>query len=194
MIAVIKLGGSLSADPVLRPWLDMLVECGSGKVVIVPGGGPYADEVRAAQRCWHFDDAVAHRMALLAMEQYGLQLQGINPALAIADSIATIERALREKKVAIWLPSAMALAAPEISTTWDVTSDSLAAWLAKMIHAERLILVKSCSVKAEDSVAELARQGIVDASFEMLIRGVEFKIDVVNKTDVEAVKNGLAGS
>jgi 5-(aminomethyl)-3-furanmethanol phosphate kinase len=194
MISVIKLGGSLSTDPMLKLWLDMLVEHGSGKVVIVPGGGPYAEAVRQAQGHWHFNDSVAHPMALLAMEQYGLQLQGINPALAIADSIATIERALREKKVAIWLPSAMALAAPEISTTWDVTSDSLAAWLAKMIHAERLILVKSCSVKAEDSVAELARQGIVDASFEMLIRGVEFKIDVVNKTDVEAVKNGLAGS
>jgi 5-(aminomethyl)-3-furanmethanol phosphate kinase len=194
MISVIKLGGSLSTDPMLKLWLDMLVEHGSGKVVIVPGGGPYAEAVRQAQGHWRFNDSVAHPMALLAMEQYGLQLQGINPALAIADSIATIERALREKKVAIWLPSAMALAAPEISTTWDVTSDSLAAWLAKMIHAERLILVKSCSVKAEDSVAELARQGIVDASFEMLIRGVEFKIDVVNKTDVEAVKNGLAGS
>jgi 5-(aminomethyl)-3-furanmethanol phosphate kinase len=66
MIAVIKLGGSFSADPMLKLWLDTIVEHGNGKVVIVPGGGPYADEVRAAQRCWHFDDAIAHRMALLA--------------------------------------------------------------------------------------------------------------------------------
>jgi 5-(aminomethyl)-3-furanmethanol phosphate kinase len=87
----------------------------------------------------------------------------------------------------------MVLAAPEISTTWDITSDSLAAWLAKTIHAERLILVKSCNVNAE-SVAELARQGIVDAGFEMMIRDAEFKIDVVNKTDVESVKNALARS
>ena len=191
MISVIKLGGSLSADPLLKTWLEMLAEHGKGKVVIVPGGGPYADEVRAAQRRWNFDDTIAHRMALLAMEQYGLQLQGINPALAFADSVAAIERAMRDKKVAIWLPSAMTLAAPDISTTWEITSDSLAAWLTKTIHAARLILVKSCNVNAEDSVAELARQGIVDASFEKMVRGAQLKIDVMSKTDLESVREKL---
>ena len=191
---VIKLGGSLSADPLLKAWLDMLAEHGRGKVVIVPGGGAYADEVRTAQRRWNFDDAVAHRMALLAMEQYGLQLQGINPALVAADSVAKIESAMRDKKVAIWLASAMALAAPDISAAWDITSDSLAAWLAKTIRAARLILVKSCSVDANGHFAALARQGIVDAGFEEMVRDARYAIDVVSKTDLESVCERLVTS
>lgn len=194
MTWVIKIGGSLSADPLLKAWLDMLAEYGLGKIVIVPGGGPYADEVRAAQCCWNFDDAIAHRMALLAMEQYALQLQGIQPALVMADSAAAIEGALRDHKVAIWLPSAMTLAAPDISVSWDITSDSLAAWLAKTIHAKRLILVKSCCVDVEHGVAELARHGVVDAGFEKMVRDAPFKIDVISKTDLESVREGLATS
>ncbi len=191
MISVVKLGGSLSADPLLRTWLEMLAEHGKGEVVIVPGGGPYADDVRAAQRRWNFDDSVAHRMALLAMDQYGLQLQGINPALVAVDSIQAIERTMSEKQVSIWLPSQTILAAPDVPATWDVTSDSLAAWLAKTIHAARLILVKSCNVNADDSVAELARQGIVDANFESMVRGTPFKIDVVCKADLKFVREKL---
>ncbi len=194
MIWVIKLGGSLSADPLLKEWLDMLAEHGRGKVVIVPGGGPYADEVRAAQRRWGFDDAVAHRMALLAMEQYGMQCRGIASALVTADSAAKIEIALRDEQVAIWLPSVMALSAADISTTWDTTSDSLAAWLAKTIHAERLVLVKSCHVDAEDDVAQLARMGIVDAGFLEMVRDARFTIDVVNKIDVELLRSKLSGN
>lgn len=194
MIWVIKLGGSLSADPLLRVWLDMLAEHGRGKVVIVPGGGPYADAVRTAQRHWNFDDAVAHRMALLAMQQYGLQFQGTNVALLAADNVEAIENAMRDNKVAVWLPDALTLAASDVSATWDITSDSLAAWLAKMIHAQRLILIKSCHVNVGDDIAQLTRLGIVDTGFENMILNAEFSIDVVTKTDVELVRRQLVES
>jgi 5-(aminomethyl)-3-furanmethanol phosphate kinase len=191
MTWVIKLGGSLSVDPLLKVWLDMLAERGRGKVVIVPGGGAYADEVRTAQRRWSLADAVAHRMALLAMDQFGLQLQGITPGLVTADSLTAIENAMRDKSVPIWLPSAMTSAAPDISASWDITSDSLAAWLTTTMHAAHLMLVKSCSVDAEDGVAELMRHGIVDAGFEQMVRNAQFKIHVVTKTDLESLRERL---
>lgn len=172
----------------------MLAEHGRGKVVIVPGGGPYADEVRSAQRRWGFDDAIAHRMALLAMEQYGMQCRGIASALVAADSAAKIEIALRDEQVAIWSPSVMTLAATDISTTWDITSDSLAAWLARALHAQRLILVKSCHVNAEDDVDQLARMGIVDAGFLDIVRDARFAIDVINKTDAGSLRSKLSGN
>ena len=43
---VVKIGGSLSHDPALREWLTQLWEVGGGRVVIVPGGGDFADTVR----------------------------------------------------------------------------------------------------------------------------------------------------
>ena len=105
---VVKLGGSLAFAPALTEWLAALAASG-GRVVLVPGGGPFADQVRDAQRRRRFDDATAHRMALLAMEQYGLMLCGLHPALHPAKSRAEIRRLRREGLVPVWLPSAMAL-------------------------------------------------------------------------------------
>src|SRR6185369_14601723 len=101
----------------------------AGRIVLVPGGGPFADAVRAAQPRMGFDDGAAHRMALLAMEQYGCALASGRKQFSLADSRAAIDRALELKQVPVWLPTRMALAA-DIPASWEVTSDSLAAWLA----------------------------------------------------------------
>ena len=74
---VVKLGGSLARSEALRGWLAVLARAGRGRAVVVPGGGRYADAVRAEQQRWGFDDSTAHSMALLAMDQYGHQLAAI---------------------------------------------------------------------------------------------------------------------
>ncbi len=59
----------------------------------------------------------------------------------------------------------MALAAP-LPKAWDVTSDTLAAWLAGELKADRLILVKSVDPpSAAETAADLAAAGIVDPLF-----------------------------
>lgn len=158
---VVKLGGSLAGGGELAGWLDALA-AGAGRVVLVPGGGPFADTVRAMQRSWSFDDATAHHLALLAMEQYGLMLAGMQPALRPAASRAAIRRRLAEGSVPVWLPVRMALRRAEIPQSWDVTSDSLAAWLAAELGADGLILVKSVAVAAGSTVEDLAKRGVVD--------------------------------
>ena len=97
-ITVVKLGGSYARSKYLAPWLDTLSRCG-GRAVIVAGGGPFADAVRATQPVMHFDDRVAHHMALLAMEQYALALASLRSSFALAASIAALRRALREERV-----------------------------------------------------------------------------------------------
>ncbi len=72
---VVKLGGSLHASPALADWLAALKAC-RPPLTIVPGGGPFADTVRAAQKAMRYDDGTAHAMAVLAMEQYALALAG----------------------------------------------------------------------------------------------------------------------
>ena len=192
MIWVVKLGGSLCNDARLATWIDMLVDCGKGQVVIVPGGGPYANAVRIQQRRWQFSDEFAHRMALLAMDQFALQLKGMNPLLVIAPTHAAIATALVNNHVALWLPSAMVSSAAQIAATWDITSDSLAAWLARTLQAERLVLVKSCTIALHATIDQLVRSEIIDEEFTNMTRAAPFRIQIVSASDIDQVCRDLA--
>ncbi len=168
---LLKIGGSLAKGGRLRAWLRLAADHGDRSIVIVPGGGPFADQVRRAQRKLGFGDAAAHRMALLAMEQYAVAMAGMEPRLRLASSPVGIERALTGKQAAVWLPSAMALGRPDLPESWAVTSDSLACWLAAELEARRVVLVKSVAPPADQRDAEgLARAGYVDAAFPGFLR------------------------
>lgn len=165
LLWVVRLGGSLIGSPQLKRWLAVLGDAG-GRAVLVPGGGPFADQVRVAQTRFRFNDVTAHRMALLAMEQYGCMLAGLHPGLRLAGSAREIAQARRSAQTAVWLPTRMVLADPGVAASWDITSDSLAAWLAGKLDADRLLLVKSVTVPDESvSALTLARRGIVDPAF-----------------------------
>jgi aspartokinase-like uncharacterized kinase len=169
-VTVIKLGGSFGFAPQLKNWLDALAAC-AGRVVVVPGGGPFADAVRAAQAPMGFDDRAAHRMALLAMEQYGCALASLDRRMKLAASVAAIRRAVQEGEVPIWSPTRMVLAADDVPASWDVTSDSLAAWLAGKIGARCVLLLKRIKpAGAHLDAHELARQKIVDPRFPDFLR------------------------
>src|SRR5688572_32768381 len=128
MWAMVKLGGSHAVSPHLKDWIDEIAGC--GRIVVVPGGGPFADAVRDAQPRMGFDDRAAHRMALLAMEQYACALASLDKRFLLSATVEEMYLDLDRERVAVWLPAQMVLAAPEIPWSWDVTSDSLAAWLA----------------------------------------------------------------
>jgi 5-(aminomethyl)-3-furanmethanol phosphate kinase len=163
-IIVVKLGGSLAGSRHLADWVGALASCG-GRSVVVPGGGPFADAVRQAQAKIGFSDAAAHHLALLAMEQFGWALASLNPNFRVADSAIAIESALRASLVPIWSPAKMVLDCREIPASWDVTSDSLAAWLAGQIGAPQLALVKHSAPGSPLTAADLAARGIVDQAF-----------------------------
>lgn len=162
---LVKLGGSLQDEANLEQWIAMLAEQGRGRVVLVPGGGQFAEAVRAAQRRWRFDEVTAHHMALLAMEQYGRMLAGMQSHLVPAREIIEIENALAAGRVPVWMPFSMVISEHSIPASWDVTSDSLAAWLAARLGAEVLVLVKSTPDVERETPTELSRRGLVDAAF-----------------------------
>jgi 5-(aminomethyl)-3-furanmethanol phosphate kinase len=179
-LSVIKLGGSHAFAPHLRDWLDAIASC-AGRIVLVPGGGPFADLVRDVQPQIGFDDDAAHRMALLAMEQYGCALTSLNAQFTLAQSKTEIARALGERRVPVWLPSRMVLAAGEIPWSWDVSSDSLAAWLASELSADHLVLVKHSAARMD--AGELAVHGIVDPAFPRFIARSSVTVTVLGAAD-----------
>lgn len=162
---IVKLGGSLAGSGELTAWLDMLIAAET-RIVLVPGGGPFADRVREAQVRLGFDDATAHHLAILAMEQFGRALAGLRPTLEPAESMSAIAAALRRGRLPVWMPARMTIGRPEIPETWEVTSDSLALWLAARLGARHALLVKSAPPSDGPLTAEgLAAAGFVDAAF-----------------------------
>jgi dihydroneopterin aldolase len=163
---VIKIGGSLAATSNLAEWLRAIDKI-AGQPIVVPGGGTFADAVRDAQKDMGFDDLAAHRMALLAMEQYGLALAAHVPRMIAAATPAAIQRAWRLGQLPVWAPAHMMASATPVPPSWDATSDTLAAWLAGELRATRLLLIKSTDLAAGDapSLADLTASGLVDRLF-----------------------------
>ena len=162
---VVKLGGSLLSSRCLPDLLDVLARAGA-PFVVVPGGGPFADTVRDIQPQIGLSDAAAHRMAILAMEQTALALADIEPRLVPCADADAIMRAHRQGRAALWQPALMTLEAPDLPTSWDVTSDSLAVWLAIALGAAQLTLIKSTpTIPAPD---RWVADGLVDPYFPLI--------------------------
>jgi dihydroneopterin aldolase len=191
-LIVVKLGGSQAGSPHVEPWLDALAAC-AGQVVLVPGGGPFADAVRATQAAIGFDDVAAHHMALLAMEQFGRALASLRPGLVLADSSAAIASALERGQVPVWAPLNMVARAPDVPASWDVTSDSLAAWLAGRLAARRLLLIKHNVVSGPAQTRELADRGVVDAMFPDFLDASGAEAAIVAVSDHAAARAVIRG-
>jgi aspartokinase-like uncharacterized kinase len=191
---VVKLGGSYAFSTHLKDWIDVITDC-AGRVVVAPGGGPFADAVRTAQLKMGLDDRAAHHMALLAMDQYGCALASLGAGLTLAASATAIRRVLRDGGVPVWSATRMVLDAKDIPWSWDVTSDSLAAWLAGRIGAKRVLLVKHVEppagrLRAEDLVA----RGIIDPAFPRFLGASGAEAFVAGPTEhaaaAVALRNG----
>jgi probable H4MPT-linked C1 transfer pathway protein len=151
---VVKIGGSLLATPrLLDEALDAIVErARHERVVIVPGGGPFADTVRAADREHGLPDETAHWMAILAMDQYAHLLAARRSRLALARSADDVRSAHVAGLVPVIAPYQWLHRADPLPRSWSVTSDSISAWFARMLGAERLVLVKPPGVMGDDAV------------------------------------------
>lgn len=192
---IVKLGGSLLGSPELPRWLDTLVKISDGQVVIVPGGGMFADAVREAQQRTNVSDAIAHELALLAMDQFGLLLAGMNSKLATASSELEIAERGWQHRCIVWLPSKMVLADDSVPKNWQVTSDSLSAWLANKIGAEQLVVVKSKSLESYQIPANISQQNLqeddlIDDAFADFFIG-NHQSWIVNKLDYGLFEQGL---
>lgn len=186
---VVKLGGSLAGAEVLPHWLNALA---TSPVLVVPGGGPFADQVRVAQARWRFGEATAHRMALLAMAQFGHMLAGLQPGFATAAGLEFLAGLAAAGRSAIWLPDPEALERTGIPASWDVTSDSLAAWLAGQLAIPHLLLVKSAPLPSGMARFDsLAATAIVDPAFSDFAGAAGCTAWLCGAGDFACLKRGL---
>lgn len=203
---VIKLGGSVTQHASLIKWLQLVVRWGDGKVIVVPGGGVYADAVRAFQQLrqrlpdGHITDAQAHALAIYAMDQMARSMVAMVPELTLVRNALEIAERGWQHRGLVWLPSEMALN-PELwretklPENWETTSDSLAAWLACQLEASHLLLIKSddrlLETNAGYGLADLQAEGILDTGLSSILPQATFQSWVMHQSHVGIFEQGL---
>ncbi len=188
-LTVVKVGGSLFDWPELpRRMTEFLgvrrAADRDERIVLLAGGGGAADIVRSLDQIHGLGDETAHRLALHAMEWTAIILAALLPGTVTAQGLDALATA--------WSTSAIPVLAPrmvldeidrtgpeKLPATWDVTSDSISAWLAQHLAADRLILVKSASLPSGTTRQQAARLGLIDPMMPVVARGLR-RLEYVN--------------
>lgn len=159
---VAKVGGSLYDDPRLGPALRMWVAEQPVPVLLVPGGGEFADAVRKLDAVHGLGEEAAHWIAIRSLSVAGAFLGRIVLGVEVLDPFVFFTR-------------------HDLTPhTWAVTSDSLALAAAIHLKASKLVLLKSADLPPCLSWAEAAPSGFVDAHFPTLAAGTPVPITAVN--------------
>ncbi len=188
-VTIIKLGGSLMDLHDLRSRLLRLISSNTennesiGRVLIIPGGGAAADEIRRLDRLASLTPEQSHRAAIDAMSSNAAVLaRTFGHPFDVVRSRAEANRAWDSARIPILCPATFLVeeernvepnpslqftSSKRLPASWDVTSDSIAAWIAHRWPASRLILAKSANAP-DGNISNWARNGSVDPGFESL--------------------------
>src|SRR5437762_1740104 len=201
---VVKIGGGVLAHADhLDAALAAIGRAGlRRRLLIVPGGGPFADAVRQVDRRIGLSNDAAHWMAVLAMDQYAhlivSRLAGgvlvADPAELSRSTAETAERAERVdaagsadsaviKTIPVLAPYRWLREADPLPHSWDVTSDSIAAWVARQVGACELVLVKPPGA---------TRGERVDAYFGHVLPA-EVRVTIVPADQIHVLQTALQG-
>jgi dihydroneopterin aldolase len=167
---VVKVGGSLFDLPDLglrlQAWLTTLQ---TSEVLLVPGGGITADAVRQLDRWQGLGEECSHWLALRAMALNAWLLAAILPSAVVVGALQDFAPAVATGKLPILDANAFCQddeARPgRLLPNWAVTSDSIAARVAGVWEARRLVLLKSVPLPGGDDWEEAEKRGLVDSYF-----------------------------
>jgi aspartokinase-like uncharacterized kinase len=173
---VVKVGGGLLEQAGRLE--EVLAEIASVSaclpMLLVPGGGPFADTVRQVDARVGLSDEAAHWMAVLGMDQYAHLIAARLEHGALVHDRAHAARAWDEGRLPVLAPYRWLREADPLPHTWDVTSDSIAAWVAGQVGARRLVLVKPARATGDRLVDDYFAKALPD--------GVELEMVPADRT------------
>jgi len=201
-IHLIKIGGSLAYY--VKPLLNKLKSFSSkeNKILVVPGGGMFADVVRDLDRDVKLSNRGSHRLALMAMDMMGVYFSDVSHIMTV-DSLYDAKVALRDRNIVILLPSKVVLSTDELPHSWEVTSDSIALYIGKLLKLKRVIVVTDVDGiydrypggKLLNTISAKSIRGFtsVDSYLPKLLMRYKMECIVVNGMYPERVVNILKG-
>lgn len=182
-IVLMKCGGSLFDLPDLGSRLELLLpQLSPSRCVIVPGGGALVDVIRDWDRLHQLGEQRSHELAIDCLSISARFLAALSPQLELVKSLAVLPAHWSERSTTPVLDLSSrafedSTSGHRLPSSWDVTSDSLAAALAQDLGASRLLLLKSVDAPRPGLAAAVAR-GEVDRWFPNVIN--HLAIDWVN--------------
>ena len=129
--------------------------------LFVIGGGEFANLIRKYDNEIEFSEDVTHETAIDAMD---ILAKLLNDKLAFTDICYTIEEAIGISdlnKIPIMICSDILKENEPFAHSWDVTSDSIAAYIASLLNAKLLIATNVNGIYTKDpslSGAELIKE------------------------------------
>lgn len=179
---VIKIGGSLM--PHARQIIRTILNC-KKTALILPGGGIFADAVRETGS----NGTVAHWMAIAGMEQYGWYLSEFG--------VETTREPKLSDKTCVMLPYQYLIEKDPLPHTWDITSDTISAWLADHLGADLLILKSIDQVRADgvqiESITTQINTSDLDPLFIPYILSHLVNGRIINGTLTERISQAMEG-
>ncbi len=141
--SVLKIGGSLGRGKKLKGLCRRLAKLGHRhRMLIVPGGGAFADTERHYDSRYGLGPSASHWMAILAMDQFGYLLSELIPGGEPVRSLAAARKTAETGRIPVLIPFDLLRCADPLPHSWGVTSDSIAAWVAELAKAQILVLLK----------------------------------------------------
>lgn len=176
---VVKVGGSLLRWGGLRVRLAEFLDS-DGLVgvplLLIAGGGPFADAVRELDSAHGLGEEASHRLALRAMDVTAHALATVAGRSRVVETIGEIPAAWSDGLRPIlasrrFLEEVDERGSDPLPRSWDTTSDSIAARVAVRLGASRLILLKSEAPSATTR-REAVEIGHVDPVFPRACEGI----------------------
>ena len=176
---VYKLGGSLLDLPGLAGRLDRLLSAAStgDRPLLVVGGGAAADVVRDWDRIHALGDTLAHRLAIGAMSFNAALIASLLPSAELVADREQAEAAWSAGRrpvldTSVFVAAEEPRAATPLPESWEVTGDTVAAWISLCWPADRLVLIKSTGIPGGCPPDEAVRQGRIDPRLPGLLTGI----------------------
>ncbi|WP_457613931.1 [5-(aminomethyl)furan-3-yl]methyl phosphate kinase [Methanocaldococcus sp.] len=137
---LIKIGGSLTydAEPLLKT-LKSYAKEKNKKIVIIPGGGEFANVVRNIDKALNISNSLSHKLAIKCMDLIGEVYAEIGDIKAY-DTLFDLKREIEKEKIAILLPSKILLSTDIAEHSWAITSDSLSLYIGKLLDVREVII------------------------------------------------------
>ena len=144
--AVFKIGGSILENlHSLNNTITQLNQISQKKlinhIIIIPGGGIYANFIRALDRELQIGNEMAHWMAIYAMDYNGKKIGKQYSFINLTDNLEMLRT--NETKISLFLPLKHLRAYDRLPKSWDVTSDSIALYIAQELNLNQCFLIKN---------------------------------------------------